>query len=108
MKTLVCILIPILMVLLSCQKETAPPLESVSSDKQMKLILISERSGSLDPWKVNIMLIYQSDTSTVFQEFYADEVSSKNVSFEWKSNRACMIHFKQRDGVVIDVPVRVN
>jgi hypothetical protein len=108
MKTLVCILIPILTVLLSCQKQAGIPMESVSPDKQMTILLKPQRTSTLDPWTVKIILIHQADTSTVFQEFYADEVSSSTVSFEWKSNHSCMIHFKQRDGVMIDVPVRVN
>ena len=108
MKTLPFVLLALTSIFFSCNKETSVPIESWSSDKTMKITVSASRAGALDAWMVDIQLTHGGETSKVFQEFYADEVSNKNVSFEWKSNHACIIHFTQRDGAVIDVPVKVG
>ncbi len=57
---------------------------------------------------LEIALTHAGTTSKVYQEFYANEVSDKNVSFQWESNTTCLIQLTQRDGVVLTVPVEVG
>jgi hypothetical protein len=109
MKTISYIFLFILIAgLYSCTKETTAPIESFSSDQKMKISIAASRASSLDPWMLEIELTHAGTSSKVFQEFYANEVSSKNVSFDWKSDRVCLISLTQRDGVVINVPISVN
>ena len=92
----------------SCSTEVIAPIESFSEDKEMKVSISASRSSSLDPWMLEIELTHGGTSNKVYQEFYADEVSKKNVSFQWKSKRMCLIQLTQRDGVVITVPIEVN
>ncbi len=108
MKTLSYILLTLLIGLCSCSKETIDPIESFSADKKMQVSLTASRTSALDAWLLEIELTHAGSTSKVFQEFYADEVSKKNVSFQWKSNRMCLIQLTQRDGVIINVPIEVH
>jgi len=94
--------------LYSCQKEFSMPIETFSSDKELKITLNGSRSNKLDSWLVEIELDHEGVQHTVYQEFYADEISKKNISFEWKTNRACLIHLTQRDGDIITVPITVS
>jgi len=98
----------LIMGLFSCSKETIAPIESFSADQKMKVSLAASRANALDSWMLEIELTHAGSTSKVFQEFYADEVSKKNVSFHWKSNRMCLIQLTQRDGVIINVPINVH
>jgi len=109
MKTISYILLLVLLTgCYSCTKERIDPIESFSADKQMKISLTASRANALDSWMLEIELTHGGTTSKVVQEFYADEVSKKNVAFEWKSNRKCLIRLTQRDGVIISVPISVN
>jgi hypothetical protein len=108
MKTISYIVLILIAGLCSCTKETIAPIQSFSADKKMEISLTASRTNALDPWMLEIELIHAGTTSKVAQEFYADEVSKKNVSFEWKSNRMCLIQLTQRDGVIINVPIEVN
>ncbi len=92
----------------ACSKQTSAPLETYSADKEMKITLTASRTNSLDPWMVDVELQHAGKTTNVSHEFYADEVSDKNVSFDWQSERDCMIHLTQRDGEVITIPILVN
>lgn len=96
------------MSLCACSKQTSAPIETYSSDKEMKIVLSASRSSSLDPWMVEIELSHAGKNTKVFQEFYAEEVSKNNVSFDWQSNTECIIHLTQRDGEVITIPVQIN
>ena len=103
------ILVFVFILLMSaCSKQSAPSMETYSSDKEMKIKLEGSRTNALDSWLLEIELDYKGSKNKVYQEFYADEVNKKNVSFEWKSNTACLIHLTQRDGVVITVPIKVS
>lgn len=108
MKTISYIMLVLIMGLFSCTKETIHPIESFSADKQMKVSLTASRANALDSWMLEIELTHGGTTSKVVQEFYADEVSKKNVVFEWKSNKMCLIQLTQRDGVIISVPISVH
>ena len=108
MKTISYILLALIIGLCSCSKETIDPIESFSADKQMKISLTASRANALDSWMLDIELTHAGSTSKVVQEFYADEVSKKNVAFQWKSNSMCLIQLTQRDGVIISVPISVN
>lgn len=92
----------------SCSKQSIQSIETYSPDKEMKITLNGSRTNALDSWLLEIELDYMSSKSKVYQEFYADEVTKNNVSFEWKSNTACLIHLTQRDGVAITVPVKIS
>ena len=108
MKTISCITtLLFLITLFSCSKEVTAPIESFSADKKMKVSIRGSRANVLDSWMLEIELIHAGTSSKVVQEFYADEVSKKNVVFEWKSDRLCIIQLTQRDGVVIHVPIKV-
>ena len=107
MKTIWYIMLILITGLFACSKETIHPIESFSADQKMKVSLTASRANALDSWMLEIELTHGGTTSKVFQEFYADEVSKKNVAFEWKSNRMCLIRLTQRDGVVISVPISV-
>jgi len=74
----------------------------------MKIVLTASRSSSLDPWMVEIELSHAGKSTKVFQEFYAEEVSKNNVSFDWQSNTECIIQMTQRDGEIISIPVQVT
>ncbi|HSY62905.1 MAG TPA: hypothetical protein VK796_13565 [Cytophaga sp.] len=108
MKTISYIMLVLIAGLYSCTKETIAPIESFSADKKMQITLTASRTNTLDPWMVEIELAYDGNKNKVFQEFYANEVSKNNVSFEWTSNRTCLIQLTQRDGVIINVPIEVN
>lgn len=108
MKTISYILLVLITGFYSCTKEAIDPIESFSADQKMKITLSASRANALDSWMLNIELTHGGTTSKVFQEFYADEVSKKNVAFEWKSNSMCLIRLTQRDGVVISVPISVS
>lgn len=107
MKQTCCIILIVTLLLCSCGKEYSKPIETFSSDKEIKITLNGTRSNVLDSWLVEIELDHAGTQSKVVQEFYADEISRKNITFEWKTQRACLIHFTQRDGSVITVPVKV-
>lgn len=81
---------------------------SYSPDKQLKIVVSANRPSQLDSWMAEIELTHAGKISTVVQEFYSDEADSSSIFFEWKSNAECMIHFKQRDGIVIHVPVKIH
>ena len=108
MKTIFYIMFVFMTGFFLCSTEVIAPIESFSGDKEMKVSISASRSTSLDPWMLEIELRHAGVKNEVFQEFYADEVSKKNVSFQWKSNRKCLIQLTQRDGVVITVPIEVN
>ena len=94
--------------LMSCSKETSALIESYSTDQEMKIAVQASRQTKLDAWLLEIQLIHKGTTSTVYQEFYADEVTKNNIKFYWKSERSCLIQLTQRDGVVISVPITVH
>lgn len=108
MKRLICLLLLCLTCLISCTRQVITPMETYSADKKMKIELSASRSTALDAWMIEIALTHAGAESSIYQEFYADEISEKNVAFEWKTNRSCVIHLTQRDGVVIHVPVTVH
>lgn len=108
MKTIFYIMFVLMTGFFSCSTEVIAPIESFSEDKQMKVSISASRTNVLDPWTLEIELTHSGVKNKVYQEFYADEVSKKNVSFQWKSNRICLIQLTQRDGVVITVPIEVN
>ena len=108
MKTLLCISLLCAVSFFSCTKQTITPIETYSADKKMKIELSASRSSTLDAWMIDITLTHNGTESSIYQEFYADDVSKTNVAFEWKTNRSCIIHLTQRDGVVIHVPVTVH
>jgi hypothetical protein len=94
--------------LISCSKETSGLIESYSTDQEMKIAVQASRQTKLDAWILEIQLTHGGETSTVYQEFYADDVSKNNIKFHWKSERSCLIQLTQRDGVVISVPIKVH
>jgi hypothetical protein len=108
MKIISYIMLVLIAGLCSCTKEAIAPIESFSADQKMQITLTASRTNTLDPWMVEIELTYDGNKNKVFQEFYADEVSKNNVSFQWTSNRTCLIQLTQRDGVIINVPIEVN
>lgn len=108
MKTISYIMLALIVGLCSCSKETIDPIESFSADHKMKVTLTASRANALDSWMLDIELSHGGTTSKVVQEFYADEVSKKNVSFQWKSNSMCLIQLTQRDGIIINVPIEVH
>ena len=108
MKTVYALMFVLIAGLVSCSSETSAPIESFSADKAMKVSVTGSRSSSLDPWMLDIELTHAGVSSKVQQEFYANEVSEKNVVFQWESNTMCLIRLTQRDGVVITVPIEVN
>jgi hypothetical protein len=108
MKTLFYIFLFFIVSLVSCTKQTITPIETYSADKKMKIELSASRTSALDAWMIEIALTHNGTVSKIYQEFYADEVSKKNVVFEWKTDRSCVIHLTQRDGVVIHVPITVH
>ncbi|WP_018344947.1 hypothetical protein [Cytophaga aurantiaca] len=108
MKTVSYIVLFLITGFYSCTKEVIAPIESFSADKLMKISVSASRANALDSWMLEIELTHDGTNSKVFQEFYADDVSKQNVSFQWKSNRKCLIQLTQRDGVVISVPIEVH
>lgn len=108
MKTISYIALIFITLFISCTKETIAPIESFSADNRMKVSISASRANALDAWMLEIELLHNDTASKVFQEFYADEVSKKNVSIQWKSNRMCLIQLTQRDGVIINVPIEVH
>lgn len=103
-----CVILLFTLFLYSCQKEYSRSIEAYSSDKEMKITLIGSRSNSLDSWLIEIELDHGGIQHKVFQEFYADEISRKNIGFEWKTDRACLIHLTQRDGTIITIPIKIS
>lgn len=108
MKTTLLKLAFLFIVLSSCTKEISKSIESYSADKEMKISLQGKRASALDSWMLDLEMTYKGQTSTVHQEFYADVISKQNVHFDWKNNRVCMIQLIQRDGVVINVPIKIH
>lgn len=102
------ILVVFVTILSSCSKEISKSIESYSADKEMKISIQGKRTSSLDPWLLDIEMTYMGETSKVYQEFYADDINKQTIHFEWKNNRTCMIQLTQRDGVLINVPIKVQ
>lgn len=107
MKTSHFILLLVSALVLSCT-QTTEPLETYSPDHQMKIVVSSQRPSALDPWTAEIELTHAGSIDKVVQEFYADRADISNITFEWKSNSTCIIHIKQRDGIIIHIPVSIK
>jgi hypothetical protein len=51
------------------------------------------------PWKVVMTFkVYNFDESKMEVLVYADEISEKTVTFDWKDEVTCIINFQQSDG----------
>lgn len=104
-KTLIIILF--MAVFSSCSEEVSEPLDSVSKDGKMTVTVIGKRYTSFDPFMVEVKAILDGSEFPVSLEIQADALTSENVSFKWKNNRACIVSITQRDGSVIPIPVAI-
>lgn len=84
------------------------PLETTSSDGRITIKLSGSQPSQFDPWTVNIEASAYGKEYSTFQEVYADELDTSNVTFKWVSEETCKVTFTQRDGTTVTVPITIQ
>ena len=95
----------------SCEKKYSEPLTSTSADNKLEITVKASRLMSVDPWLVQIAVKEvgnEKQIAEVSQEIMADEISIKNVKFNWSSNTSCLLKITQADGTISQIPVTVE
>ena len=59
--------------------------------------VIGEKTSSLDPYKVNIIVEANEKKESVGTEIFSGSLDSTNVNFEWQEPGVCLITFSQQD-----------
>jgi hypothetical protein len=95
----------------ACEKKSSEMLTSVSTDNTLEVTVQASRMMSLDPWVVVIAVKQvgsDKQIAEVTQEIMADEISAKNVTFNWNNNTSCLVSITQADGTITKIPVNVQ
>ena len=82
----------------SCNQKTAAKLENTSPNQKVHTVVTGTRTTSVDPWTVVIdVKAYDFQKGYLKFEIYSDDLTDKNVQFDWKDDENCLITFQERD-----------
>ncbi len=87
-----------LILLASCGGKTETSLKKESPNGKVKIKIEAKRTTAIESWKVDMKVkAYDFKEGKLSFEIYADDLTDKNVSFDWTDDIHCNIVFKQQD-----------
>ena len=91
----------IVCLLVSCGQPKSVSLVKESADHKTKVTIIGKKDSSADPFHVT-MSVKSGDIpeGSLLFEVYADDISDKNIRFDWSDSQHAIITFTQSDGEV--------
>ncbi|MDB5283941.1 MAG: hypothetical protein JWO06_3016 [Bacteroidota bacterium] len=92
--SIICVLI-----ITACNDKKTALVTNISPNKQVTTKVTATRPSAVDPWKVEIKVkAYDFKEGYLSLEVYSDDINDKNVTFDWKDDKNCLITIQQRDG----------
>lgn len=92
----------------SCNSEVSETITSQSQDGEMLITVKGQRSSSLDPFRVDVIVDIHNKKIESFIEVYADAITKDDVHFNWSDNRHCVVSFDQRDDTQVALPISIE
>lgn len=89
----------------------SPEDSTLSSSKgELDITVSAKRYVVGDPWLVSVELsmVGLDKPAKAEREIMAEEISEKNVTFDWKDEMTCIVKIEQRNGEIVQIPVRVR
>jgi len=91
----------------SCESKSVL-LTNASPDQNTVITVHGEKNFTMDPWEVTFKIKNKKvdDTSTI--EYYNDELTEEQISFNWTDNQHCDIELKEQDGHIIRLKLEIT
>lgn len=85
--------------LAACSGKTKTSLKHLSPNGKVSINIEGHRAASIESWKVDMKVkAYDFKEGKLTFEIYAEDLTDKNVSFDWKDDKNCIISLKEQDG----------
>jgi hypothetical protein len=81
----------------SCNQKTSTTIENTSPDGKVHTVITGNRATVVDPWIVALNVKAYNQKGDLKFEIYADDLTDKNVQFNWQDGQTCLITFAERD-----------
>jgi hypothetical protein len=71
-------------------------------------ILVSGTKQGLDPWILSIQIKKDGKSDTRETEMYSNEITNKNILFNWVDESTCSITLVEQDGTAREFPIQLQ